>query len=115
EPVTLSWQVSGSQPFTFQWFKNNGVIAGAPNNNSYTFPALAGTNTYQVSVANTFSSGGGGPLYSSMATVIGVPTPTVNPDDFTGKLKITFAGYNRGETLKDFPVLVKLGTNLAGF
>jgi hypothetical protein len=30
-------------------------------------------------------------------------------------LKITFSGYNRAETLQDFPVLVNLSTNLPGF
>jgi hypothetical protein len=30
-------------------------------------------------------------------------------------LKIQFTGYNRGETLRDFPVLVKLSTSISGF
>jgi hypothetical protein len=31
------------------------------------------------------------------------------------KMKITFGGYNKSETLTNFPVLVSLGTNLTGF
>src|SRR5205814_8965608 len=70
---------------------------------------------YRSSVTNIYSPGAGGPLFSSVATVIGIPTPTVNPSNFTDKIKIRFAGYDRGETLQDFPVLVKLSTTVAGF
>jgi hypothetical protein len=49
------------------------------------------------------------------STVVGMPVLMVNVSNFTSKLKITFSGYNRGETLKDFPVLVRLGTNVPGF
>lgn len=49
------------------------------------------------------------PSSSSFSTI------TLNPPDFGSSLKITFAGYGRGETLSNFPVLVNLGTNLPGF
>jgi len=42
-------------------------------------------------------------------------TVTVNPSDFGSSMKISFAGYNRGETLTNFPMLVELSTNLPGF
>jgi hypothetical protein len=42
-------------------------------------------------------------------------TVTLNPPDFGARLKIAFTGYNRGEALANFPVLVNLGTNLPGF
>ena len=42
-------------------------------------------------------------------------TVTLNPPDFGSRLKITFIGYNCGETLTNFPVLVDLSTNLPGF
>ncbi|HWW02602.1 MAG TPA: DUF2341 domain-containing protein [Candidatus Acidoferrum sp.] len=42
-------------------------------------------------------------------------TTVLNPADYGARMKIVFAGYNRGETLLDFPVLVNLGTNLTGF
>ncbi len=114
DPVTYSVQVTGTQPLSYQWFRDGSTVAGATNS-SYTFPAIAGTNTYRVSVTNSYSSGAGGPLFSMVGTVIGIQPPTVNPGDFSTKLKIQFTGYTRGETLRDFPVLVKLGTNLTGF
>ena len=42
-------------------------------------------------------------------------TETLNPPDFGSSMKIVFSGYNRGETLSNFPVLVNLSTNLPGF
>ena len=41
---------------------------------------------------------------------------TVADDEFTGmKMKITFAGYDKAETLANFPALVKLNEALSGF
>src|SRR6185312_11166750 len=48
-------------------------------------------------------------------TVIGYPVVTLNPSNYTDRLKITFSGYNRGETLTDFPVLVRLSNSRQGF
>ncbi|HEX4264255.1 MAG TPA: DUF2341 domain-containing protein [Verrucomicrobiae bacterium] len=42
-------------------------------------------------------------------------TALLNPADFGSRLKISFPGYNRGETLFNFPMLVNLSTNLPGF
>jgi hypothetical protein len=42
-------------------------------------------------------------------------TVSVNPANFGSQLKIYFGGYNRGETLTNFPVLVNLSTNVPGF
>jgi hypothetical protein len=42
-------------------------------------------------------------------------TQVINPPDYGSRMKIAFSGYNRGEALSNFPVLVKLGTNLPGF
>jgi hypothetical protein len=42
-------------------------------------------------------------------------TVTLNPSDYGSCMKIVFNGYNRGETLLNFPVLVNLSTNLPGF
>jgi hypothetical protein len=42
-------------------------------------------------------------------------TTTLSPSDFACSLKITFSGYNRGETLTNLPVLVNLSTSLPGF
>lgn len=111
DPVTLSLDVSGSQPLHYQWYQDGGAVSGATNA-SFTFNALTGTNTYYCSVTNIYSTG---PTVSSTGTVVGVPITTLNPSNYTSNLKITFTGYNRDETLLDFPVLVRLGTNLSGF
>lgn len=114
-PINYSVQVSGSAPFSYQWYKDGAAVTDATNS-SYSFPALLGTNTYFVSITNQFSfSQNGGPTYSSTGTVVGVVAPTLNPSDYTYKMKITFAGYTNSEALSDFPVLVRLGTNLPGF
>ena len=66
--------VGGTAPFSYQWYQNGLAVANATNS-SYTFTALAGTNTYYVTVTNSYtaSQGGGVPAQSSTATVIGVP------------------------------------------
>jgi hypothetical protein len=66
-----------------------------------------------VSVTNIYSAGS--PTLSSTATVVGMPATALNPGNYTDNLKITIAGYNRSEILYDFPLLVRLGTNLTGF
>jgi hypothetical protein len=110
--VTYSFGVSGTPPIFYQWFKDGVSVAGATNS-SYTFTALLGTNTYYCSATNSQSAGT--PTVSSTATVAGMPVTTLNPASYSDRVKITFSGYNRGETLQDFPVLVRLGTNVAGF
>jgi hypothetical protein len=115
DPVTYTVVVSGSQPFSYQWYQDGTPVGGATNS-SYTFSALAGTNTYYVAITNQYSaSQNGGPTYSQTATVIGVPATILNSNNFTTSVKITFAGYTRNETLLDFPVLVQLSTNIPGF
>ncbi len=42
-------------------------------------------------------------------------TETVNPPNFGSSMKIVLSGYNRSETLSNFPILINLGTNLPGF
>ena len=42
-------------------------------------------------------------------------TTALNPADYGSRMKISFRGYNRGETLVNFPVLVTLGASLPGF
>jgi hypothetical protein len=113
--VTYSVQVSGSAPFAYQWYRNGAPVSGATAT-SYSFAALQGTNTYYVAVTNQYSASQmGGPTFSSTATLVGVAAETLNPADYTYKMKVTFAGYNRDETLSDFPALVKIGTNVPGF
>ena len=69
DPVTFSVTVSGTEPFSYQWAGGSGAIAGATNS-SYTFSALAGSNTYSVTIRNSDGS-----TPSSTAVVVGVPNP----------------------------------------
>ena len=108
-PYTYTVTASGSAPFSYVWTLNGTAIAGATNS-SYSFNSLVGTNAYQVTVKNT-----AGTAVSSIATNIGFAAPTLTSSDYTYKMKITFAGYNKPETLVDFPALVQIGTNLPDF
>ena len=57
-----------------------------------------------------------GSIKVSLAANASPRNPEVeDPQTFGSSMKITFAGYNRAETLLSFPVLVCLGTNLPGF
>jgi hypothetical protein len=42
-------------------------------------------------------------------------TVTLQASNYGSQMEITFSGYDQGETLADFPVLVNLSTNLRGF
>jgi len=68
-PMTFSVAASGSIPITYQWSNQSGPIGGATNS-SYSFNALAGTNSYSVGITN--ADGG---IVSSTAVVIGDTTP----------------------------------------
>jgi hypothetical protein len=108
-PFTYTIQAGGSQPFTYTWTRNGTPISGATGS-SYSFNSLVGTNLYAVTVQNSVSS-----VTSSTATNIGFAVPTLSPTNYTYKMKITFAGYNRSENLVDFPALVQLGPGLPNF
>ncbi|PWU16452.1 MAG: hypothetical protein C5B50_13470 [Verrucomicrobia bacterium] len=110
-PFGYTIYVTGTAPFTYVWTRNGSTISGATNS-SYSFSTLPGTNKYAVTIKNSVNPSG---ATSSTATNVGVARPTLNPGDYTYHMKVTFSGYNRGETLADFPALVNLGTNLAGF
>ncbi len=110
--VTYSLVVAGDAPISYQWFQDGVKVTGATNS-SFTFNALLGTNTYFCSVTNDQSAGT--PTLSSTGTVVGMPSTQLNPANYTDKVKITLSGYNRNETLHDFPILVQLSTNIPGF
>jgi hypothetical protein len=75
-PWTLSVTVNGN-PLYFQWYSQSGPISGATNS-SYSFNAIAGTNSYYVDATNT-----AGAVVSSTAVVISAPNlVTVNNFSF---------------------------------
>jgi hypothetical protein len=111
---TYSVTVGGSgQGLAYQWYRDGAPI-GAATSHSYTFPVLGGTNTYYCAVTNDYSAGV--PTDSSVGTVVGVEQLSLNPLSYGSKMNISFNGYNHGEILQDFPVLVQFNpTNLSGF
>jgi hypothetical protein len=70
---------------------------------------LSNTNYFFRFYAQTFATNAWAPASGQFSTV------TVNPPSFGSRTKVFFSGYNKGETLTDFPVLVNLSTNLPGF
>ena len=108
-PFSYTVVPGGSAPFQYQWYQNGTAIANATNA-TYSFPALVGTNTYYVHVTNAQ-----GAADSSTATLVATPVPQLNGAQYGYRMKIQFTGYNRGESLLNFPALVKLSSALPGF
>jgi hypothetical protein len=108
-PNTLFVTVDGTEPLAYQWLLNGAIIPDATNA-SYNFAALAGTNEYSVTVSNSF-----GGLESGTATVGAITPVLFRANDYTSSLRITFNGYSKAGTLTNFPVLVRLSTNIPGF
>jgi len=55
------------------------------------------------------------PHSSAFSASSTISTEMIHPADFGSRLKISFSGYHRSEPLVNFPMLVNLSTNLAGF
>jgi len=73
QPATFSVAVAGTPPYTYQWYNNGVVIAGA-NGSTYTIPRVTfahQTAFYSVLVKNAFSAAG-----SDAATVKVLPDTT---------------------------------------
>jgi len=106
---TFTVTVYGSEPLYYQWYQDGSPVLNATNM-SYTVAALNGTHTYRVTATNSFNS-----VTSGTATAVGVPVTFVNTSNYTSNLKISFSGYNRTTGVTNFPVLVRLSTNVPGF
>jgi len=57
----------------------------------------------------------GGPSFADSTAVGTILDEDIGVETARYKMKITFSGYNKVETLNDFPALVMLGTNLSNF
>jgi hypothetical protein len=108
DPVSFAVQAGGMPPLSYQWTLNGQNIPGATNP-AYSFPALTGTNDYQVTISNAQGS-----VNSSTGVVAGVAATFLNPSNYMG-MQITFTGYTNAVSVTNFPVLVRLSTNIPGF
>jgi hypothetical protein len=70
---------------------------------------LPQTNYFYRFYTQTIGTNAWAPASSQFSTV------TLNPSSYGSRLQITFPGYNRAETLTDFPALVTFSTNLPAF
>ncbi len=76
QTATFSVSVSGTAPFTYQWFKNNATLSGATSS-SYTTPALSAADdksTFKVTVTNAAGNA------TSNSATLSVGTVTVTPN-----------------------------------
>jgi hypothetical protein len=74
--ATLTVEVEGEGPVTYQWFNGSngfGVMVGTNSSSYTTNPAIDYTTTYFVRVTNGF----GEPIYSRTATVTSLPGPSI--------------------------------------
>jgi uncharacterized protein YmfQ (DUF2313 family) len=82
ETVTFHITATGTEPLSYQWYVNSGIIGGA-NASSYTIPAATAPmdgNVYQCVVSNIV-----GPVTSNngVLNVIVLPVITAEPEDTT--------------------------------
>jgi hypothetical protein len=110
------WVYYGTQDggTTYSAWQHAQYVGVNTNFNPATFTtALSGltpqTNYFFRFYAQTLTTNTWAPVSSGFSTM------TINPPDYGSSMKVFFSGYNRGETLVDFPVLVNLSTNLPGF
>ena len=108
DPVSFAVVAGGLAPFSYQWTLDGQNIPAATNA-AYSFGALAGTNFYAVTISD-----GQGSVNSSTGVVVGVTATYLNPANYNA-MQITFSGYTNGVSLTNFPVLVRLSTNIPGF
>ena len=110
------WLYYGTQDggTTFSAWQNTKFVGINTNFNTSTFTTalsglVPGTNYFYRFYAQTITTNAWAPASSEFSTV------TINPPSYGSRMKIFFSGYNRGETLTDFPVLVNLSASLPGF
>ncbi|HAO78625.1 MAG TPA: hypothetical protein DCQ92_06545 [Verrucomicrobia subdivision 3 bacterium] len=96
-------------------FYEGATLLGSATNAPYVFnwtnvPAGAFSLSAHVADDKGFSA-----ISDPVTVQVVDPLPVLDPTKFSSSLKITFAGYTQGEALTNFPVLVRLSTNVPGF
>ena len=97
-----------------RFVRNKGTYSSITNGTILAqYDCYNGTKTAVLVKVNIPASGS---IKVSLAASALPRNPEVeDPQAFGSKMRITFAGYNRGESLVAFPVLVCLSTNTPGF
>jgi len=123
QAVTLRGQIAGGYPSP-QAYICWGTSAGGANTASWQHVAAMGVPSSIFSTNITGLTPTTLYFYRCYATnlygdawaptVTTFTTPRLS-DSWNYQMKVTFAGYNRPETLTNFPALVVLSTNIAGF
>jgi hypothetical protein len=114
QSATFGVTATGTAPLSYQWQTNAVNVPGATNvlyTTPATTPADNGT-AFKVIVTNSKGSVTSGVATLTVFTNIAPPTGF---SAWTNMMNITFSGYNKAETLTNFPALVVLSTNLPGF
>jgi hypothetical protein len=88
-PVNFQIGAGGTLPLNYQWFNQGGQIGGATTS-SYSFNAVAGTNSYYVVITNSYGS-----VTSSIVAVISV-TNIVTVNNFSFEAQVTAPGTDIG-------------------
>ena len=101
--ATFTVSAVGCPPLYYQWRKNASDVAGATNRSFVFQPAWMEDHGARFSVAVSNCMG---------RVVSGEAVLNVIPETPICKMKVALAGYNRGETLTNFPVLVRFSTGM---
>jgi hypothetical protein len=111
--VRVCWGTTDGGTVISSW--NQSAVLGVNTNfNPAVFSAcvtnLAPRTTYYYRFYATNAHGG-----TWAAATSTFSTDVLDPQPLGYRAKVAFAGYNRPETLVNFPVLIQLGTNIPGF
>jgi hypothetical protein len=111
--VWAYWGTQDGGPIRSAW-QNSQLVGVNTNFNAATFTGTLGNLTANANYFFRFyATNASGEAWAPASTQIS--TFAINPPDFANRLRISMAGYNRGEVLTNFPVLVSFQTNLSGF
>ena len=115
DTARFSVGVVGAEPLSYQWLcdgtnlaDSDRILGSLSNELAIARLGLADAGGYQVIVSNGYGS-----ATSSVATL--TVTPPFNPSAYAYRMRVAFPGYNRSQTLSNFPALVSLSPNLPGF
>ncbi|HSU55472.1 MAG TPA: hypothetical protein VLT36_15560 [Candidatus Dormibacteraeota bacterium] len=100
---------SGSPTLFFAWRDQSNNVVG--NTNTLVVTNASSNNSFYVVVTNQYGSITSSP---ALLTVVGAPVFIADPGSYN-RLQITFTGYTNSTILTNFPVLVRLSTNVPGF